>query len=104
MDPHRVKEVEQKCFLYKEQACQIGRPVAAKGLYQERIGSPGKAIPNSIKGKGKEQSERLCSLVVTGSYLLSRAVASQVPSAFESLTSVFGMGTGGSSQLSPPVW
>ena len=33
----------------------------------------------------------------SGSYLLSRAVASQVPSACKSLTSVFGMGTGGSS-------
>ena len=30
----------------------------------------------------------------TGSYLSSRAVASQVLSAFKSLTSVFGMGTG----------
>ena len=43
-------------------------------------------------------------MLVSGSYLLSRAVSSQVPSAFESLTSVFGMGTGGSSQLSPPDW
>ena len=33
----------------------------------------------------------------SGTYLLSRAVTSQVPSAFRSLTSVFGMGTGGSS-------
>ena len=30
-----------------------------------------------------------------GGYLLSRTVASQVPSAYEGLTSVFGMGTGG---------
>ena len=33
-----------------------------------------------------------------GGCLLSRAVASQVPSAYEGLTSVFGMGTGGSLQ------
>ena len=33
----------------------------------------------------------------TGSYLSSRAVTSQVLSAYKSLTSVFGMGTGGSS-------
>ena len=34
-----------------------------------------------------------------GGYLLSRTVASQVPSAYEGLTSVFGMGTGGTLQL-----
>ena len=34
--------------------------------------------------------------------LLSRTVASQVPSALKSLTSVFGMGTGGTSSSLPP--
>ena len=38
----------------------------------------------------------------SGSVLLSRAVSSQVPSALKGLTSVFGMGTGGSLSLSPP--
>ena len=38
-------------------------------------------------------------LLDPGSYLSSRAVASQVLSAYKSLTSVFGMGTGGTSQL-----
>ena len=37
-----------------------------------------------------------------GSFLLSRAVTSQVSSALQSLTSVFGMGTGVTSVLSPP--
>ena len=37
----------------------------------------------------------------TSSFLLSRAVSSQVPSAFGCLTSVFGMGTGGSIRASP---
>ena len=38
----------------------------------------------------------------SGNDLLSRAVSSQVPSALKGLTSVFGMGTGGSlSPLSP---
>ena len=38
----------------------------------------------------------------SGSDLLSRAVSSQVPSALKGLTSVFGMGTGGTlSPLSP---
>ena len=35
----------------------------------------------------------------SGSYLSSRAVSSQVLSAYEGLTSVFGMGTGGTLQL-----
>ena len=42
------------------------------------------------------------SLLVPGNFLLSRAVSSQVPSAFGGLTSVFGMGTGGALQLSSP--
>ena len=37
-----------------------------------------------------------------GSFLLSRAVTSQVSSALQSLTTVFGMGTGVTSVLSPP--
>ena len=41
-------------------------------------------------------------LVESGSDLLSRAVSSQVPSARGGLTSVFGMGTGGSLQPLPP--
>ena len=38
----------------------------------------------------------------SGGVLLSRAVASQVPSELRGLTSVFGMGTGGSLSLLPP--
>ena len=38
-----------------------------------------------------------------GAYLVSRAVTSQVPSARASLTSVFGMGTGGPSPSSAPT-
>ena len=37
-----------------------------------------------------------------GSDLLSRAVSSQVPSAYWGLTSVFGMGTGGTPRPLPP--
>ena len=46
----------------------------------------------------QKQTTRFCVLfafVVSGSYLSSRAVASQVLSAYKGLTSVFGMGTGG---------
>ena len=38
----------------------------------------------------------------SGNVLLSRAVSRQVPSALRSLTSVFGMGTGGTSSLLSP--
>ena len=40
--------------------------------------------------------------IESGDYLLSRAVASQVPSAYGGLTSVIGMGTGGALQLLSP--
>ena len=39
---------------------------------------------------------------VGGDDLLSHSVAAAVPSACQSLTSVFGMGTGGASELSSP--
>ena len=38
----------------------------------------------------------------TGSFLSSQAASSQVLSTYGGLTTVFGMGTGGSPQLSPP--
>ena len=41
-------------------------------------------------------------VLLTGSYLSSQAVSNQVLSAYVGLTTVFGMGTGGSPQLSPP--
>ena len=40
----------------------------------------------------------------TGTVLSSQAVASQVFSTLMSLTSVFGMGTGGTSSLSTPIY
>ena len=42
--------------------------------------------------------------LVSGGFLLSRTVASQVPSALRGLTSVFGMGTGGTLLLSSPEY
>ena len=44
----------------------------------------------------------LLRIMESGSDLSSRAVSSQVLSALESLTSVFGMGTGGTSPSLPP--
>ena len=53
------------------------------------------------KEKAPDFSLRLFHLG-SGNDLLSRAVSSQVPSALKGLTSVFGMGTGGTlSPLSP---
>ena len=72
-------------------------------------------IPNAYRVAGmgtgrslspicKRKSPTLVELLLmeSGNVLLSRAVSSQVPSALKGLTSVFGMGTGGSlSPLSP---
>ena len=40
--------------------------------------------------------------IKTGNYLSSQSVSRQVLSAYECLTTVFGMGTGGTTQLSSP--
>ena len=55
------------------------------GIYDERL----------------DETSNLCRSV--GAYLFSRAVASQVSSVRQSLTSVFGMGTGGPSALITPT-
>ena len=45
----------------------------------------------------KEKQHCICSAVfLTGSYLSSQAASSQVLSTYKGLTTVFGMGTGGS--------
>ena len=59
----------------------------------------------SYGGLYNDQEVRLASNLRrhVGAYLFSRAVASQVSSARQSLTSVFGMGTGGPSALITPT-
>ena len=70
------------------------------GLSPAPSGSPFPLMYES----GKETLSLSRSLVDSGNDLLSRAVSSQVPSARGGLTSVFGMGTGGSLQpLSPEI-
>ena len=54
--------------------------------------------PKQQKKEAKQLPQR-----GSGSDLSSRAVSSQVLSALESLTTVFGMGTGGTSPSLPPV-
>ena len=58
---------------------------------------PGRASTLQTEREEGDISVSLFSLD-PGGYLLFRAVASQVPSAYEGLTSVFGMGTGGTLQ------
>ena len=50
----------------------------------------------------KKREASLLLYVDSGNVLLSRAVSSQVPSALKGLTSVFGMGTGGTPSPSSP--
>ena len=56
-------------------------------------------VENSRLNMKKPQLKLRLFHMESGSVLLSRAVSSQVPSALKGLTSVFGMGTGGT--LSP---
>ena len=74
-------------------------------LFYARMGPSEKGpilalIFSTICRKNKSRSnERLC----VGVYLFFRPVARQVSSALVSLTSVFGMGTGGPSPLKTPT-
>ena len=79
---------------------ELDEPQMAR-LYEKFIlaRGPGERSKYQIVQK---QAARFCVLlafVVSGSYLSSRAVASQVLSAYKGLTSVFGMGTGGTPWL-----
>ena len=75
------------------------------------------AMPQSVKKNGSPDWTRTSDSLInsqvlyrlsyrgifSGKYLLSRGVATQVPSAYECLTTVFGMGTGGTTQPSSPL-
>ena len=63
--------------------------------------SPQKPIISNDTHSKKAPVIRLVLFQLISSFLSSRAASSQVLSAFVSLTTVFGMGTGVSSQLSP---
>lgn len=63
--------------------------------------SPSKAHRLKYRTQQKSPIFRLSFFKLISSFLSSRAASSQVLSAFVSLTTVFGMGTGVSSQLSP---
>ena len=61
--------------------------------------SPGERVKCQNLTKNNPMHRMGLFLLDPGGYLLSRTVSSQVPSAYEGLTSVFGMGTGGTLQL-----
>ena len=61
-------------------------------------------LPTELRrNRETQQSKRLLSYLSVGAYLSSRAVARQVLSTQVSLTTVFGMGTGGPSPPSAPT-
>ena len=64
-----------------------------------------RAVPRGIaRKKGRKKTTRICEWFFrVGENLFFRAVTSQVSSAPASLTSVFGMGTGGPSRQSTPT-
>ena len=57
---------------------------------------------NNVPNAEKAPARNVRGLFLTGNNLSSRAASSQVLSTRESLTAVFGMGTGGTSQPSSP--
>lgn len=80
----------------------------AYGRQTRRAARTAKKANKKRKANNKKRSESVEIQTVlingSGSYLSSRAVARKVLSAQVSLTSVFGMRTGGSSPPSPPLW
>ena len=75
----------------------------AVNLREYRQAPPSLPKAHSIKSCTQQKSTNLSTSAsfLISSFLSSRAASSQVLSAFVSLTTVFGMGTGVSSQLSP---
>ena len=59
-------------------------------------------LPKTTKKEKPEDFSSKLLYLDSGNVLLSRAVSSQVPSALKGLTSVFGMGTGGTPSPLPP--
>ena len=60
--------------------------------------------PTTFRLTAERSAIELLRNMKCGSDLLSRAVTSQVPSTCQGLTSVFGMGTGGTPRPLPPQW
>ena len=80
--------------------CRPAREAGRRGA--ERSASP-RFDDKVIKTKKREAIQKESSLFCVGVDLFSRPVARQVSSAQVSLTSVFGMGTGGPSPLKTPT-
>ena len=104
--------VSARCrnFFRRADPVQIFR-IPNGGAYvrqKRRAARTAKKANKKRKANNKKRSESVEIQTVlfngSGSYLSSRAVARKVLSAQVSLTSVFGMRTGGSSPPSPPLW
>ena len=78
-------------------------PAGAVNLreYSGAPNNPQKPIISNVAHSKKALTITVSASFLISSFLSSRAASSQVLSAFVSLTTVFGMGTGVSSQLSP---
>ena len=75
----------------------------ASGLERKHAHERPARVTRRDAKKTKSPHQSWCGLsggIYPGSDLLSHAVAHEVPSALEGLTSVFGMGTG----VAPPLW
>ena len=85
--------------------CLLQRSVAATYTVLQLFGKIGPLCSHGMATAGnlrKKEKHRCFSYMDSGNVLLSRAVSSQVPSALKGLTSVFGMGTGGTPSPSSP--
>src|ERR1043165_7554149 len=78
------------------------RPRAARRRARELSGAGRVEIAEITRPEKAEGPLSRVGLQNPGSVLLSHRVAPAVPSALKSLTSVFGMGTGGPSSVYPP--
>ena len=98
---HQLENIKQKEHLILRCSSVLAAtyfPAIPSQAVANRV-SPLHQLENK-KAKGAPHFEML---LCVGSYLFSRTVASQVSSARQSLTSVFGMGTGGPSASMAPT-
>ena len=87
--------LEQLRFAASATGSAHRRCVSSQGV-SRLVHSQARKDTLSSKTKEKHHAFAWCLSLVSGGYLSFRAVSSQVLSAYKGLTSVFGMGTGGS--------
>ena len=100
-----IPDAPPACFCHRQRQASI--PLAAKRSEPSQIHCMYLTEAARVSGRQPGQKEKTPHLwdlfyLESGSDLLFRAVSSQVPSALKGLTSVFGMGTGGTLSPLPP--